>query len=381
MRRTRILLAEDEFYTRLSMNIILKKAGYQVTVVPNGATAMNCINMEPNSYDLLMTDALMPEISGEELIQNLKDKQIDIPSILFSGSFEKIDARGGRNIGCDEYMAKPFTKDELLGCVRRVIQKSEEKLLPADVSDKNRLDSGKQLLDGENLLSGKLDFAFRQLNECKVGEAFASARDCTDGCDLIVSEVASSSNSNSFFITMLKAFFIANNRSENSGKKLFENLNKCLLSSKPAVIASGLHLRINLREMWIDAVSVGLSHLYRYKSQNPFSVYKPLSLSCKENIELGMSENIPLVTNRFAIEPYDRIIIFTKEMPECLSCNFGDGDRQRLGGEGVRMFLRRNFKNSIQDMVSNTWDDVMAYSDNSLKKNMLMLGFDIPPKQ
>ncbi len=83
-----ILLAENEFYTRLSLALILEDAGYKVTHVENGVQAWIRLTESFNSdnpIDLLVTDIQMPVMTGIELIDKIFTEKIPIPIIVITG--------------------------------------------------------------------------------------------------------------------------------------------------------------------------------------------------------------------------------------------------------------------------------------------------------
>jgi CheY-like chemotaxis protein len=121
----RILIVEDTPDFRQMMSEILQTAGHQVTEAENGNAAID--RMERAQFDLLVTDVLMPESDGIELIRTLSRKGWSLPVLAVSG--------GGRNLpaavslalteaaGAHRTLYKPFRAAELLAAVDDLLAK------------------------------------------------------------------------------------------------------------------------------------------------------------------------------------------------------------------------------------------------------------------
>ena len=82
-RMARILLAEDDSLLRETLRVALQGAGHEVLAAPNGSVAINLAREK--DFDLIVTDVLMPEMDGLELIQGLRKARSDVPIIAMSG--------------------------------------------------------------------------------------------------------------------------------------------------------------------------------------------------------------------------------------------------------------------------------------------------------
>ena len=114
----RVLAVDDDPSILAVIKDILTKAGYTITVVPNGAEALRRLEMDP--FDLVITDLRMPEMSGPELITQLqKDATYSkIPIIVLATGAESA-ALG--NLKVDARVSKPFVPKTLLNAVAAVI--------------------------------------------------------------------------------------------------------------------------------------------------------------------------------------------------------------------------------------------------------------------
>ena len=80
----------------------------------------------PNQFDLVITDYLMPNMTGKELVKELMNIRSDIPIILCTGFAENIDAEEARIIGIKEFLMQPISKKEIASVVRNVLDKKEK---------------------------------------------------------------------------------------------------------------------------------------------------------------------------------------------------------------------------------------------------------------
>ena len=126
MERKHILIAEDEEKTRRSLAFILKNAGYKVTLVNDGNEALNLLKNHSGrseSIHLLLTDILMPGLTGLELIQELRRVNKSVPVMAISGYGDRETIESLEQQGCYEVIIKPFEPDELLAGVANVLKK------------------------------------------------------------------------------------------------------------------------------------------------------------------------------------------------------------------------------------------------------------------
>jgi len=117
-----ILLVEDEDQLRSMLREVLQSAGHKVREAENGKIAMNVFAARPS--ELVITDLIMPEKEGLEIIRELKRGKTDVKIIAISG--------GGRNnaqdylelarrFGADHILSKPFSNREILEVIEKVM--------------------------------------------------------------------------------------------------------------------------------------------------------------------------------------------------------------------------------------------------------------------
>lgn len=116
-----LLVADDEPIILSLARAVLARYGYRVIPATNGDEAFRIWREQRDSIDLLLTDVIMPRMSGPELVRSLKALNGGVPCIFMSGyDYEQIRNHGAENLGCD-YLRKPFTPEALLRKVRAAL--------------------------------------------------------------------------------------------------------------------------------------------------------------------------------------------------------------------------------------------------------------------
>jgi CheY-like chemotaxis protein len=120
-KRASVLLAEDDRALRRYLEVILRRAGYDVVAAADGLEAMKAALS--GTFDAVVTDALMPHLSGQELCRFLRShpKLGRLPVVLLSGA-DKADALRDARASADAYLSKPVSPEELTGCLARLLE-------------------------------------------------------------------------------------------------------------------------------------------------------------------------------------------------------------------------------------------------------------------
>ncbi|WP_108994886.1 response regulator transcription factor [Paenibacillus agaridevorans] len=120
----RILIAEDETHLAEALSQILKKQHYSVDVVHDGRSAYDYALS--GIYDLLLLDIMMPEMDGMTVLRKLRGEGMPTPVILLTAKGEITDKVAGLDHGADDYIAKPFSTEELLARIRAALRRKGE---------------------------------------------------------------------------------------------------------------------------------------------------------------------------------------------------------------------------------------------------------------
>lgn len=118
----KLLIVEDE--VRLCQNIAghMKKAGYVVDMVYDGADALDYI--DGTEYDAIILDIMLPGLDGISVLKRIRAKKLKTPVLLLTAKSTVEDKVDGLDSGADDYMTKPFSLEELSARIRVMIRRS-----------------------------------------------------------------------------------------------------------------------------------------------------------------------------------------------------------------------------------------------------------------
>jgi len=116
-----ILLVEDEEPTRAAIHRNLSRVGYTVIEAPNGIEALRRADSYPGTIDLLLTDSMMPEMGGAELVSQLRQRRSEINVLMMSGYTEGL-APSGEDGETELFIEKPFSTADLLRAIRSALR-------------------------------------------------------------------------------------------------------------------------------------------------------------------------------------------------------------------------------------------------------------------
>jgi two-component system, OmpR family, response regulator MprA len=134
---SRVLIAEDDRSVRESLILALGVEGYDVEAVSDGAQALESVALrEP---DVIILDIMMPIYDGLTVCRRLRAGKCRTPILMLTARHEISDRVSGLDAGADDYLAKPFSLDELLARLRALLRRtsvsgSEELLRVADLT-------------------------------------------------------------------------------------------------------------------------------------------------------------------------------------------------------------------------------------------------------
>lgn len=118
----KILIAEDDTELSQLFSHVLTKQEYAVTAVQNGVEALDALHHE--YFDLLITDIMMPEMDGYELVQSLRKNGQTLPVLMITAKGGFDDMETGFLSGTDDYMVKPVNINEMVLRVSALLRRS-----------------------------------------------------------------------------------------------------------------------------------------------------------------------------------------------------------------------------------------------------------------
>ena len=119
---TKILIADDEPNILISLEYLMKREGYAVSVARDGEEAMAAVLRERPA--LVLLDVMMPKKSGFEICQDLRanDAVKDTLILMLTAKGRETDVAKGLGVGANAYMTKPFSTRELVRKVRQMLE-------------------------------------------------------------------------------------------------------------------------------------------------------------------------------------------------------------------------------------------------------------------
>lgn len=122
MPKKRILVVDDEPNIREVVELYLRRDGFEVEVMADGAAALTAI--ERAAPDLIVLDLMMPTLDGLQLTRVLRQAEYEIPIIMLTAKGNEADRVAGLELGADDYVTKPFSPKELVARVKAVLRRA-----------------------------------------------------------------------------------------------------------------------------------------------------------------------------------------------------------------------------------------------------------------
>lgn len=118
---SKVLVVDDEPNILLSLEFLIKKAGFQVRTARDGEEALEALAAE--RPDLVLLDVMMPRKDGYEVCQTIRQNPDwqDIKIIMLTAKGREVEKEKGLALGADDYITKPFSTQEVVAKVREVL--------------------------------------------------------------------------------------------------------------------------------------------------------------------------------------------------------------------------------------------------------------------
>jgi two-component system cell cycle response regulator CtrA len=119
----RVLLIEDDSATAQSIELMLKSESFNVYTTDLGEEGIDLGKLY--DYDIVLLDLNLPDMSGFEVLRSLRVSKVKTPILILSGFSGIEDKVKGLGFGADDYMTKPFHKDELVARIHAIVRRSQ----------------------------------------------------------------------------------------------------------------------------------------------------------------------------------------------------------------------------------------------------------------
>ncbi|MBJ8347860.1 response regulator transcription factor [Antrihabitans sp. YC2-6] len=142
---TSVLIVEDEESLADPLAFLLKKEGFEVTVVADGPSAL--AEFDRSGADIVLLDLMLPGMSGTDVCKQLRTRS-GVPVIMVTARDSEIDKVVGLELGADDYVTKPYSARELIARIRAVLRRGTDNDLDGG-SDTGVLEAGPVRMDVE----------------------------------------------------------------------------------------------------------------------------------------------------------------------------------------------------------------------------------------
>ena len=120
----RVLFIDDEEVLANLGKEMLEQQGYKVTVQLSSIDALSAFEINPDAFDVVITDQTMPGMTGAELARRLLQIRPDIPIILCTGFSSQINEETAKSIGIKEFVMKPLSRQTMTSLLHKVLADS-----------------------------------------------------------------------------------------------------------------------------------------------------------------------------------------------------------------------------------------------------------------
>jgi two-component system OmpR family response regulator len=124
--KQRILIVEDERHIGVPLKFNCEAEGYDAALVTDGPSAINLFQDDPQAFDLVILDLMLPQMSGYAVLEKLRATKVYVPVLILTARTLTEDKIRGFDSGADRYMTKPFELPELLAQVRSLLRRQNE---------------------------------------------------------------------------------------------------------------------------------------------------------------------------------------------------------------------------------------------------------------
>jgi len=119
----RVLLIEDDRATAQSIELMLKSEGFNIYTTDLGEEGVDLGKLY--DYDIILLDLNLPDMPGFDVLKQLRVSKVDTPVLILSGTADTDVKVRGLGFGADDYLTKPFHKDELVARIHAVVRRSK----------------------------------------------------------------------------------------------------------------------------------------------------------------------------------------------------------------------------------------------------------------
>lgn len=376
-----ILIVDDEPANIKILHELLRD-DYRIRVANSGEKALEMVETG-KLPDLILLDVMMPGINGYEVCSRLKqlEQAEKIPVIFLSGKNETDEIVRGFKAGAVDYVTKPFQPEELLTRLetqlalletKKKLEQTNDALLKRNIEIEQGMETARSLQ--RNLLPGKklqvegVDSHFCYIPMDMVGGDFYDYRIDGRRVELLIADVSGHGLPGALFSTVAKVVFETIDE-RSSPRSVLRRLNRVMC-------------QYTVESHFITAVFC-LIDLDRLEMRFSSAGHCPLLLDrrCQEQLlelktpglPLGVFEEVDYEEQTMALQPQDRLVIYTDGVIEC-ERQAEDGAEELWGADRFSAFIAGNRSNNPEKFVFNLIETLTEFTGRSSFADDITLG-------
>jgi DNA-binding NtrC family response regulator len=118
----KILLVDDETVVLDVTKIMIERMGYRVTATSSSVNALDLFRTDPDNFDLVITDMIMPHMTGDILARKIIEIRFGMPVILYSGYSIDVTEEKAKEMGIKNFIRKPFNLKDLSEAISKILE-------------------------------------------------------------------------------------------------------------------------------------------------------------------------------------------------------------------------------------------------------------------
>ncbi len=399
-RAKHIVVIDDDPLSLRIWATVLENAGHRVSAAKDGRLGLELIESllkKGDPIDLLITDIMMPNLSGFELLDALNRMGVDLPAFAITAYGDKEVVVRLLRRGCRDYIEKPVDREDLLFRVRRFFDTADAESpgggapwreawdLRREVSDRREdLERLKTQIDSAVAAYHSLIRTHSDGHRVRVadfnrplsalGGDFFDILESGTNTDILITDVSGHDMGASYHAILIKALFAENSAAGGNGAAFFRHLNAQLLGGRENQrMITGLFLRLSHDVGVAEVVAAGHPPFIRVPAAGEADPPPRLAGDL-----LGVFEKVAFETHRFPFSPGDRIFLYTDGLVTAGRVNPEDGKKIFLGEAGLRRLIDRHRRLDLSEMVDRIGREVARFGGYALKDDILLVGIEIP---
>ena len=323
--RGHVLIVDDEPVNLRVLRNILRRAGYRVDEAADGEQCLRVIEHAESLPDLLLLDVMMPRLNGFEVTERLRKRYggHQLPIILLTAKNQVSDLMQGLSSGANDYLTKPFSRDELLARIRTHLSLSKAHTVAAD--HRRRSEEMEQarriqlsMLPDSPPLSSRFEVAVYMKTASEVGGDYYDFFPQDDGSFFAVTGDATGHGiSAGMMVSMTKSALKA--LDVQSPHTLLSQLNNVIRSVHPERMNMALAVaHVSDREIAYSSAAMPPAFLYRAADKRVEELFLP-------GLPLGGLRNSEYRLGVYEFHHHDALVLFSDGLPERIGDHDTDG--------------------------------------------------------